>query len=681
MSDRQVVAAFAVCPDCGLGNGLKCCRSAEAGNKVKVVAFSKHKEKALISNIPDMYACRFEYGNGLSAVSPTTSSTDGSTVTCDIPELVAIDVKWEAEVLLEEGGLGIASKAKGFPIVHFLAAGPVLGFFDDVNLAKNSIDKNDPTHAIHYTVDDADSPPQNVTVAATVSNTHDFAIEVTGQPRDPVMEMKITFKNPDSLTDTIVTVTATDSQGLVSTARTFRVSIGGEVELLVVEQTAAMDYKALKNGFGEIQWKSIPIVSASKMKVDDENRIVFQYAGTIKFDIQINSKQKDDSLSSTLRALRRRAGVDDMVITQEVMSDTGGQSLGGNIDVEAGDILVFEFKTAVNDETDLAGASVIFFPESSGVDTYIGRSEGGSVHNKNMQFTKYYHNTDKGRKVPLDSWLTNQNAIDGTAGFNAKRDGIFALDYHQDIWQTSYSYVTFELQITGTPDNAINQQGTYMVELVGSSSKWDGIRVSAIFPVQDGTRFQIKHDYSTNLDSGEWGPLSLLYLPYSFAASDVGDNKFETVFAELGNAYDGLMNANADERKAKFKELSTSNADVIKIDDEGDLLAVKEGIINFHYHQDIQHNCNDLKLMAVVGPGPQPGDSYETPSDFGVTYTREENGNTGGSWDGLSIGFSVPVKAGEKVMMIYKLDAGQCSIHAIEQWKWGRMSALWISTA
>jgi hypothetical protein len=612
-----VVAAFAVCPDCGLGNGLKCCRSAEAGDKVKVVAFSKHKEKALISNIPDLYACRFEYGNGLYAVSPTTSSTDGSTVTCDIPELVAIDVKWEAKVVLEEGGLGIASKAKGFPIVHFLAVGPVLGFFDDVDVAKSSIDIDDPTHAIHYTVDDADSPAENITVTATVSNTDDFAIEVTGQPKDPVMEITITFKNLDSPTDTIVTVTATDSRGLVSTARTFHVSVGGSVELLVVEQTAAMDYKALKNNFGEIQWKSIPIVSASTMKVDDENRIVFQYAGTIKFDIQINSKQFQKDYS-TLRALRRRSGVVDMVITQELMSNTDdlydGQSLAGNIDVEAGDLLVVEFNTAANHESDLAGASVIFFPEDSGVDTYIGRSEGSNSHNSNMRFTKYYHNTDKGRKVPLDSWLTNQYAIDGTAGFNAKRDGIFALDYHQDIWQTQHSYDFFSLTITGTPDNEINslEHNRYVTELIRRTSKWDGVRVSAIFPVQDGTRFQIYHQHIANLDAGEWGPLSLLYLPYSFAASDAGDNKFEYIFAEQRNQ-DHLMAANgAYEKKAKFYELSTSNANVIKIDNEGDLLAGKEGIINFQYHQDVIHNCNDLKLMAVVGPGPQPGDNYDT---------------------------------------------------------------------
>lgn len=60
-------------------------------------------------------------------------------------------------------------------------------------------------------------------------------------------------------------------------------------------------------------------------------------------------------------------------------------------------------------------------------------------------------------------------------------------------------------------------------------------------------------------------------------------------------------------------------------------------------------------------------------------YADEVNRNTGAKWDGISMGLSVPVQAGDFVHITFSKSASSCSVTSIDQGFWGRFTAVWYS--
>ena len=214
----------------------------------------------------------------------------------------------------------------------------------------------------------------------------------------------------------------------------------------------------------------------------------------------------------------------------------------------------------------------------------------------------------------------------------------------QDHIVCNSNYESFRIETDGLPDSKImtaitgrtdKWKHTLVAELMMRHGKnqWDGAHIAASFPVTAGSQFRLMFERrcAGKIDNGVWGPMSLLFHP----APAKGQPRFyEHIVAELSNAASLKSNPWTSTnghltREILLKQISASNANVLTTQN-GVLLAKKTGVVSIEYHQDIIHNCNEMTMFLEVN---------------GYRYGEEINKNTGGKWDGIALGVSVPAQA------------------------------------
>eukprot|EP00051_Salpingoeca_urceolata_P002539 m.51051 g.51051 ORF g.51051 m.51051 type:complete len:751 (+) comp12195_c0_seq2:106-2358(+) len=351
-------------------------------------------------------------------------------------------------------------------------------------------------------------------------------------------------------------------------------------------------------------------------------------------------------------------------IARELASHTFGYwdgiGVSGHTYVDAGSKITFSFgntPTSMRDGVEHGSLSVRWIKANTDASvikaTLNNAASIATVAGATMTYTQTYAHGNVGTDVTLGS----------NGHFTFSKSGVFQHDNFMDMYhRCSYVHMTSYVKYPG--DSAATMMNSELQ--TDSYDYWDGLHLGGSVPVVAGT--EIWFDFfgcaeMGSIDNGLWSPMTAVFLPDD-----------ETSSVVLGRTTNAASFINVDILTPKtvvFENHMDSisaghHAAPVKLDIvAGELKAMVAGTLVYDFHQDLKTTADDVQLMAsLVGAA----STTLLASEF-VSYTW-------GDWDGVAVGGSVEVEAGDIVRLSLVGNGGQ--ITAMDNGQWGTMSAFII---